>query len=90
MCAVMTDFYLVEGMSQMQNISMDSPEKTDLYRSVMAKHHITLKDYDHSLEWYSSHLKEYKQLNYQVEDRLTSIQDSIDGREHKVKKYDDD
>ncbi len=80
MAAFLTDAYLIEGdyaIETQYRYDRVSEEATRSYDSVLSVHGVSREDVERSLDYYSSHLDEYKSINDEVVARLEALRDSL-------------
>lgn len=80
MVGFLTDAYVVEGFYAIETqfrYDEPSPESVHLYDSILTLHGVTREEVERSLDYYSTHLEEYRVINEDVKVRLEALSDSL-------------
>jgi hypothetical protein len=78
MVAILVDVHKAEGILEVQADQYPSDSAMEwLVQSVLDKHGVTKADYDSSLVWYSTHLREFIRVYNKVRVQVAAEQDSL-------------
>ena len=78
MVDILVDVHKAEGILEVQSEQYPSDSAMAwLVQSVLTKHGVTKADYDSSLVWYSTHLRDFIRVYNQVRVRVAAEQDSL-------------
>lgn len=78
MTDVLVDVHKAEGLLEVQSMVYPTDsDKQEIVAAVLLKHGVTKAEYDSSLVWYSTHLKDFIRVYDRVKERLQSEGDSL-------------
>lgn len=75
--AVMLDLFLFEGAANVKKIPVGDTLRAHYYNQILAKHGITLAQYDSSLVWYMNKPKTYEKIHQQLQQKLEQLEKEI-------------
>ncbi|MBP5307319.1 MAG: DUF4296 domain-containing protein [Paludibacteraceae bacterium] len=72
---ILTDYYLIDAAAQMKNIPRGDTAKYALYNEILAKHNVTLAEFDSTVFWYSEHTEQFEKVMEEVVHRIETRKD---------------
>lgn len=78
MTDILVDVHKAEGLLEVQRaVYPTDADKQEIVAAVLVKHGVTRAEYDSSLIWYSTHLKDFIRVYDRVKDILQAEEDSL-------------
>lgn len=78
MTDILVDVHKAEGLLEVQSaVYPTDADKQEIVTAVLAKHGVTRAEYDSSLVWYSTHLKDFIRVYDRVKEILQAEDDSL-------------